>query len=228
MKFTRDIFNLFFPKVCFNCEQQLNDNEDILCLHCNYELPLTNFSNQKTNDLEQIFYGRVDIEFSTSLLLYQRKGITQNLIHQLKYRGKEELGTYFGKWLASELLECNYCPTFDYVIPVPLHIKKLKSRGYNQVTKFGKEISKILSLSYNETVLQRKLETKTQTSKLRIDRFNDLKEKFFITDLIQFKNKHILLVDDVVTTGATVEACILKLQEIEGIKISIATIAFTE
>jgi competence protein ComFC len=228
MSLTRDIFELFFPNLCLNCDEQLNENEESICLHCRFELPLADFSNNKANNLEQTFYGRIPIEFATALLIYQRKGIVQHLIHQLKYKGKEEIGLFFGKWLANELLECKRCPQFDYIVPVPLHAIKLKVRGYNQVTKFGEEISTILSVPYNASILQRKLDSKTQTSKLRIERFNDLKEKFFVADTIQFKNKHILLIDDVVTTGATIEACVIKLKEIEGIKISVATIAFTE
>ena len=228
MNFSRDIFELFFPKVCLHCEEQLIDTEELICLHCRFELPLADFSNHIANNLEQAFYGRIDIEFATALLVYQRKGITQNLIHQLKYKGKEKIGSFFGKWLANELLECGRCPQFDYIVPVPLHAVKLKTRGYNQVTKFGKEISTILSIPYSDSILQRKIDSKTQTSKLRIERFNDLREKFFVLDTIKFENKHILLVDDVVTTGATIEACVIKLKEINGIKVSVATIAYTE
>lgn len=228
MGFSKDIFELFFPKVCLNCEEQLNENEELICLHCRFELPLTDFSNHLANNLEQAFYGRIDIKFATALLIYQRKGITQNLIHQLKYKGKEEIGSFFGKWLANELLECGRCPQFDYIVPVPLHAAKLEARGYNQIAKFGKELSTILSVPYNDSILQRKIDSKTQTFKLRIERFNDLREKFFVLDTIQFKNKHILLVDDVVTTGATIEACVIKLKEINGVKVSVATIAYTE
>ncbi len=228
MKPVKDIFELFFPKLCMYCEEQLHANEEHICLRCRFELPLTNFSNQKGNDLEKTFHGRVHIDFATSLCMYQRKGITQHLIHQLKYKGKEELGTFFGSWLATELQASERCPQFDFIVPVPLHEKKLKARGYNQVTKFGQKISKTLEVPYNSSVLLRKLDSQTQTSKLRIERFKDLKEKFFIDTPIIFENKHILLVDDVVTTGATLEACVIKLQKIKGIKVSLATIAFTE
>jgi len=228
MKPIRDIFELFFPKLCLHCEEQLHANEEYICLQCRFELPLSNFSNQKGNNLEKTFYGRTQIEFATSLLLYQRKGITQHLIHQLKYMGKEELGTFFGSWLATELQTSERCPQFDFIVPVPLHPKKLNTRGYNQVTKFGKKIGEILDVPFNTSILLRKLDSQTQTSKLRIERFKDLKEKFFIDNMLLFENKHVLLVDDVVTTGATVEACIIKLQKIKDIKVSLATIAFTE
>ena len=228
MSLSKDVFDLFFPRLCFNCDAQLKSKEECLCLHCQFELPLANFSDTKDNRLEQTFYGRINLEFATSLLLYHRKGITQHLIHQLKYKGEEAIGTFFGKWLANELLACERCPSFDCVVPVPLHAKRLKSRGYNQVAMFAQEISKILSVPYIESVLQRKLDTTTQTSKIRTERFNDLKEKFFCVDSQVLKHQHVLLVDDVVTTGATIEACVIKLQEIEGVKVSLATIAFTE
>jgi len=228
MSILKDVFNIFFPITCLNCGEQLNGKEDLVCLECRFEFSLLDFSNQTNNSLEQVFEGRVNIQFATSLLRYERKGIAQHLIHQLKYKGKEELGVFFGKWLGSDLLNCERCPQFDFIIPVPLHEKRLKVRGYNQVTKFGQEISTILQVPYNESILKRKLDSKTQTSKLRVERFNDLKEKFFINDFVTFKNKHVLLVDDVLTTGATIEACVIKLQEIEGVKVSLATIAFTE
>jgi len=224
----RDIFELFFPKLCSHCDTHLGTNEALICLPCRFELPQASFSSQKGNDLEKTFYGRIPIVFATSLLRYNRKGITQHLIHQLKYKGKQELGTFFGEWLGTELIETTRCPQFDFVVPVPLHDKKLRDRGYNQVGKFGRKIAEILNIPFDETVLMRRLDSKTQTSKLRIERFKDLQEKFFILNGALFENKHILLVDDVVTTGATLEACAIKLQEIKGIKVSLATIAFTE
>ncbi len=228
MKLFNDTFELFFPKLCLHCETQLGANEKQICLQCTFELPLANFSNHNENDLERAFHGRIPISFATSLLRYHRKGICQDLIHQLKYKGKEELGVFFGNWLASELKNSDRCPKFDFVIPVPLHPKKMRIRGYNQVTKFGEKIGETLEIPFDNTVLKRKLDTLSQTSKLRIDRFKNLKDTFYIENQSSFKNKHILLVDDIVTTGATAEACVLKLLEIPGIKVSLATIAFTE
>ncbi len=228
MKPFRDIFELFFPELCLHCEAQLSAKEKYICLGCRFDLPLANFSNQKGNDLEKTFYGRISVIFATSLLRYHRKGITQHLIHELKYKGKEALGIFFGEWMASELKDNERCPQFDVVVPVPLHEKKLKIRGYNQVHKFGQKIAEALDIPFHTAVLKRKLDSQTQTSKLRIERFKDLQEKFFVQNGALFENKHILLVDDVVTTGATLEACVLKLQKINGIKVSLATIAFTE
>lgn len=227
MRLFKDIFYLFYPNICASCDNQLNDYENVLCLSCRYDLPLTNFINFTPNDIEQAFLGRVSIEFATSLLFYDREGIVQNLIHKLKYKGHQEIGVFLGNWLGNELLECERLPKLDYIVPVPLHKNRLKKRGFNQVTKFGEQLSKILAVPMSDGVLLRKLDSGTQTLKQRIDRFKDLKEKFYITNTELFKGKHILLIDDVITTGATVEACIIKLQEIKDIKISIATMAFT-
>jgi len=227
MRFLKNIFYLFYPNICASCDNQLNDYENALCLSCRYDLPLTNFINFTPNDIEQAFQGRVSIEFATSLLFYDREGIVHDLIHKLKYKGHQEIGVFLGNWLGNELLQCERLPKLDYIVPVPIHKNRLKKRGFNQVTKFGEQISKILAVPMSDGILLRKLDSGTQTLKQRIDRFKDLKEKFYITNNELLKGKHILLIDDVITTGATVEACIIKLQEIKDIKISIATMAFT-
>ena len=227
MRFFKNIFYLFYPNICAACDNQLNDYENVLCLSCRYDLPLTNFINFTPNDIEQAFQGRVSIEFATSLLFYDREGIVQNLIHKLKYKGHQEIGVFLGNWLGNELLHCKRLPKLDYIVPVPLHKNRLKKRGFNQVTKFGEQLSKILAVPMSDSILLRKLDSGTQTLKQRIDRFKDLKEKFYIANNELFKEKHILLIDDVITTGATVEACVIKLQEIKGIKISIATMAYS-
>ena len=227
MRFFKEIFYLFYPNICASCDNQLNDYENIICLNCRYDLPLTDFTNLISNDLEQTFRGRVTIEFATSLFFYNKIGVVHNLIHKLKYQGHQEIGVFLGQWIGKELLKCSRLPKFDFIVPVPLHDNKLKIRGYNQVTKFGEELSKILNVQLNDAVLLRKLDSETQTFKQRIDRFKNLKEKFYISNDELYKNKHILLIDDVITTGATLEACIIKLQQIKNIKISIATMAFT-
>ena len=227
MRFLKNIFYLFYPNICASCDNQLNDYENVLCLSCRYDLPLTNFINFTPNDIEQAFQGRVSIEFATSLLFYDREGIVHDLIHKLKYKGHQEIGVFLGNWLGNELLQCERLPKLDYIVPVPIHKNRLKKRGFNQVTKFGEQISEILAVPMSDGILLRKLDSGTQTLKQRIDRFKDLKEKFYITNNELLKGKHILLIDDVITTGATVEACIIKLQEIKDIKISIATMAFT-
>ena len=227
MRIFRDISTLFFPELCLSCENVLNTNEKLVCSFCNYELPKADYTNLINNNVEKTFYGRVDIEQATALLLYSKKGIVQKLIHNLKYFGHQDVGKLFGNWLGNEIKQSNRFKNIDYVVSVPLHKNRLKSRGYNQVTKFGEQISKILDIPYKETILIRKNTSNTQSKKIRLDRWKNVEEMFFVTDLSVFENKHILLLDDIITTGATIETCCNELHKVKNIKISIAVMAFT-
>lgn len=228
MKLLKDLFYLFYPKICANCKEQLLQNEEVICTFCRHDLPLTNFNSYKKNKISTIFYGRITIEKAYALLFFRKKSITKNLIHELKYKGNEEIGVFFGNWLGEILKKNKEFSTVDYIIPVPIHLKRKKIRGYNQVTKFGECLSKHLNIPFIENVLIRKSSTKTQTLKTRFERFNDLETKFHLTDTVKFQNMHILIIDDVVTTGATLEACLIELLKTSGIKISILTMAYTE
>ncbi len=228
MDVLRDIFHLFYPKTCVCCDEQLVKNEVEICLKCRFELPVTNFTNEINNKVEKTFYGRFSLEFATALLFYRTKGISQQLIYKLKYKGKQDIGNLLGKWIGTELLNCNRLKPVDYIVPVPLHPKKFKARGYNQLTTFGTSISEILEVPYIDNVLIKKSVTETQTLMQRFDRWKNVQEIFHLNDVDIFKNKHVLLIDDVITTGATLEACALKLSEAKHIKISIAAIAYTE
>lgn len=227
MHFFRDIFYLFFPEVCLVCNKPLTINEKKICVQCSFDLPVTNFTEEANNLVEQSFYGRVDIQFASCLFYYGRKSMVQQLVHKLKYKNEEQLGTFFGQWLGSELAESKRLPKIDIVVPVPIHKKKLKTRGYNQVAKFSQEIAKSIKADYNEENLICISDVATQTHKNRADRWKNVKEKFSLIDTHLFENKSVLLVDDVITTGATIEACALQLQKAKNIKISVVTIAFT-
>ena len=228
MQFFKDVFNLFFPRTCACCDEQLVRNEEVICLKCRFDLPLTNFTNENKNAVEQIFYGRVKIEFATSLFFFRNKGKSQKLISQLKYNRNQEIGYVLGKWLGNELKESKRYSGVDYIIPVPLHPKKLKKRGYNQLTYFGKGLSEILETPFLENILIKKSDTATQTIKQRLERWKNVSEIFYLTNKNIFENKHILIIDDVITTGATLEACILALSKTNNIKFSIATMAYTD
>ncbi|OAD46781.1 ComF family protein [Polaribacter atrinae] len=228
MRILKDLFNLFYPKLCANCDHQLTMNEKAICTFCRHDLPLTNFTNYSDNKITKTFYGRISIEKANSLLFYRKVGITKKLIHELKYKGNEEVGVFFGNWLGEILVDNNEFSDIDIIIPVPLHPKKRRERGYNQVTKFGIRLSNHLKKPFLEDILLRTSTSKTQTFKARFERFNNNDTKFQLSDLTAFKNKHILLIDDVITTGATLEACAKELQKTEGVKISILTMAYTE
>ncbi|MFT5145445.1 MAG: competence protein ComFC [Polaribacter sp.] len=228
MKLLKDLFYLFYPNICANCNEQLLQNEKVICTFCRHDLPLTNFQSYTKNKVSRIFSGRITIEKAYALLFFRKQGVTKNLIHDLKYKGNEEVGVFFGNWIGEIVAKNKEFSTVDFIVPVPIHAKKKKIRGYNQVTKFGECLSMHLKVPLNEAILIRQSATKTQTLKSRFERFNDLESKFSAKNTSIFKEKHILIIDDVITTGATLEACAQELLKTPGIKISILTMSYTE
>lgn len=220
-----DLINLFYPKVCQICDSSLVKSETVICLNCIHQLPVTNFLLHKENPVKKVFYGRVDIENATSLLHFKKKSAVQQLIHQLKYKGQEEIGTYLGKWMGEELVKSQFFKDIDLVIPVPLHKIKQRKRGYNQVEKFGREIALALKIPYCDKVLHKKSTSSSQTIKARLSRWGDIEETFVLSCAETISGKHILLIDDLITTGATLEACSNVLKQSKGIKISVASMA---
>lgn len=220
-----DLVNLFYPSLCQICEQELLKNERVICVKCLHELPVISYLPNNENPVKKVFYGRIEIEEAFALLTFQKKGAVQKLIHQLKYRGQKDIGKYLGEWTGANLLESKNFSGVDVVIPVPLHKKKLKSRGYNQVEEFGREISKSLQIPYLDNVLLKTSLTTTQTIKARLARWGNIEESFVLANQDLIKNKHVLLVDDLITTGSTLEACAAVLQKAGGVKISVATMA---
>lgn len=222
-----DFINLIYPRLCYGCETSLKKNEKILCTSCLHALPIADHHLEKDNLVEKIFYGRIPVENATSLLLFEKKGMVQKLIHNLKYRGHEEIGPFLGNWLGSELKDINDWQEVTMVIPVPLHKQKLKKRGYNQVAGFGQEMAQALNVPYRDNILLKVSATKTQSLKKRFARWGSIDETFVLQNVDALKDQHVLLVDDLVTTGATLEACAQKLLQTPGMKISIATMAVT-
>jgi len=224
----KNLLNLFFPKVCLACNTYLGDNENYICTSCRHQLPLTNIHLENSDTVKNVLFGRVKLVESTALLHFSKKGIVQQLMHNLKYRGHEEVGLFLGKWLGEELKTIEAYSGIDVVVPVPLHRSKLRTRGYNQVTKFGQEIAKALNAEFNDRILLKGEATNTQVFKDRLLRTSAKTSVFMITENQTLKGKHILLVDDIITTGATVESCANALLNIEGVKISVATMAITD
>lgn len=219
------IINLFFPKVCAGCHTVLVTNETVLCTSCRHEMPLTQYHLDPKNEAVKKFYGKIEIEHASALLYFNKKGIVQELIHNLKYKGHEEIGSVLGNWYIEDLKELNLENPFDIIIPVPLHPKKLKERGYNQVTTFGITLSKGLDIPYNACILYRKTYSKTQSKKNLSGRSDNIENIFDVISTEENQNKHFLIVDDVLTTGATLEACSRALLKIPGAKISIVCMA---
>ncbi len=227
MRFLRDIIELFYPEICVNCNNYLHKCEVVLCADCRHKLPLIKFDSYQNNEMKTVFYGLSSIQNAAAFLYFRKKGITKNLIYELKYKSNQKIGSFIGAWFGEVLKESNQFEDIDFIIPVPLHEFKLKKRGYNQLTTFGTELSRKLNTPYKDVYLKKVSNSKSQTIKNRFDRFTDNNTKFELRNKEVFENKHILLIDDVITSGATLEACCKELQKTENITISIASIAFT-
>ncbi|MDW8851421.1 ComF family protein [Flavobacterium sp. MMLR14_040] len=219
------LLNLFFPKVCAGCRKLLLATENVLCTNCRHEMPLTQYHLNSKNEAVKKFYGKIEIEYASAFLYFNKKGIVQELIHNLKYKGQEEIGTILGNWYVEDLKELKLETPFDIIIPVPLHKRKFKERGYNQVTTFGKTLAQGLEIAYDDTVLYRKKYSKTQSKKNLLGRSENIENIFDVHSIEKHQNKHLLIIDDVLTTGATLEACSRALLKIPGIKISIVCMA---
>ena len=219
------LLNLFYPKVCAGCHAFLLSSEYVICTVCRHELPLTQHHFLDNKDVMEKFYGRLDVEFVGALLYFHKKSIVQEMIHNLKYRGHQEIGTALGLWYGNELKNAQVLKNIDVIIPVPLHKKREKQRGYNQVVTFGKALAESLEVPLNNQLLFRTVHTETQVRKNLVER-SDLAEKgFAVLANEKMHNKHFLLIDDVITTGATLEACGKALLSIPGAKLSIVCMA---
>ncbi len=224
----KNVLNLFYPKVCLGCKTFLLAKENVICTQCRHEIPLTLHHLNPENEAYKKFYGKIPVEFALAFVYFHKKGIVQELIHNLKYKGHEEIGDLVGDWCASEIAGLEFLKSITDVIPVPLHPRKLKERGYNQVTSFGKSLSKNLNINYNEQILVRSRYSKTQTKKNLLNRIEVNNESIFTVKFTSNDHhKHFLLIDDVLTTGSTLEACGKELLKIPGSKISVLCMAMS-
>ncbi|MDD4602420.1 MAG: phosphoribosyltransferase family protein [Bacteroidales bacterium] len=221
----KDFISIIFPRICAGCGNSLWKNEEVICHLCDYHLPRTNFHRDQENPVTITFRGRVHVESAAAYLYFNKGNKVQRLIHQLKYKGRKDIGVFLGNQYGRELIRSPFFKTVDQIIPVPLHKKKLMKRGYNQSEQIALGLSESMKIPVNKHQLIRIKATETQTHKSRFDRVMNVHEIFTVLDPLSLKGKHILLVDDVVTTGATLESCIQNLQNIPGIKISVACLA---
>jgi len=222
-----NLINVLFPKVCSGCSNHLLSNENVICTICRHEIPLTNHHLNPENEAIKKFYGKIPVEFASTLVYFHKKGIVQEMIHNLKYRGHEEIGAVLGEWQAENLKTLLITNSFDEIIPVPLHKKRLKERGYNQVSSFGLALSKKLKINYNPNILSRSVYSKTQVKKNLLNRTEVLEHIFEVNFSEKDHDKHFLLIDDVLTTGSTLEACGRELLKIPGAKISVVCMAMS-
>jgi len=207
MKLFDDILYFLFPANCDVCGRILSDGEEVMCSYCYLGLPRTNYHRDENNAVARLFWGRVKVERAASFYFFNKGSEYQTLLHKLKYQGRGDIGVYLGKIYAAEIMDTGFT-SVDYILPVPLHPGKQRKRGYNQSMKIAEGISEILKIPIEANNLQRLKFTDTQTRKNRFDRFLNMQDKFQVKDPEKLAGKKIMLVDDVVTTGATAEACV--------------------
>ena len=224
-KIINDINYILLPKVCFGCNTQLYRGEYILCTVCRNDLPITDYNFLEENEIDRIFYGRIPVKKASSFLFFAQNGIVKQILHHLKYKNQEIVGEFIGHWYGEILKNEGGLEKIDVVIPVPLHHKKLKKRGYNQVEKFGQQIAKHLNVPFLKDFLIKTANTKTLTKKNRFNRWQSSKELYKVLNSEKLENKKILLIDDVITTGATIEACGSALLKIKGVELYVVTMA---
>jgi ComF family protein len=223
-----DFVSLLFPELCAACRESLVANEHLICIDCHYNLPFTNFHLQPDNIVAQQFWGKIKLEGAYSLYYFSKGGKIQNMMHLFKYKGIKQIGNLTGNIAGEQLAKSKAFNSVDVIIPVPLHKKRLRQRGYNQSACFAEGLAEKLNAIVDDANLIRLTATETQTHKSRFARFENMQEVFAVINPEKLVNKHVLLVDDVVTTGSTLEACGTQLLKIEGLKLSIATIAYAE
>jgi len=220
-----DIQHMAFPNVCASCNTVVLANEKAICSKCLLTLPFSFYYDDENNPLAKSFWGRVNLEFAVAHFIFKKDTIIQHLLHSIKYDNRKDAAVISGILIGKELKNLKAFADVDYIFPIPLHPAKKIKRGYNQSLYICNGISEITGVETTEKFLVRVKDTSTQTKKKRYERWENMKYGFEIVGADLLKSKHILLVDDVVTTGATIEACSLQLLKIEGIKLSVASIA---
>ena len=219
--------HVFFPHICAGCGSDILDPSQLICLHCMDRLPQTRFHMHANNPVEKIFWGRLPLASVSSHYYFSKDSLLQHLMHDFKYNGKKELGEFFGRQMGNAFLQSNRFRFIDALVPLPLFARRERKRGYNQATVLCEGIAETMNLPLLKKVIQRNTHTETQTHKGRLERWKNIEGKFTLMDDAAIRNRHILLVDDVITTGATLEACGMELLRADGVKLSIATLAYT-
>lgn len=222
-----ELTHFFFPNCCVICKNKLLHKEMGICLKCLFKLPKTNNFEELNNIGEVLLAGRFPFERVASFSFFTKEGLLQKLIHELKYNNKPFIGNLLGSIFGLDLLGSDFLAPIDIIVPVPLHPKKMISRGYNQAEAFAHGLSKSTSIPVSVNDLIRVINNPTQTKRTKIQRWENVKGIFEVSRVEFFDNKHVLLVDDIITTGSTLEACANALLECENTKISIATIGET-
>lgn len=222
---TEALLHFCFPHICSGCGSDQLNKDSALCLRCLNDLPETGFGSHSGNPVEKKFWGRLSISCAMSQFYFTPQSLLQRLMHQLKYKGQRELGLQLGRMMGESLLHANWS-FIEALIPLPLFPEKEKLRGYNQATVLCEGIAEKLRVPILHNAIIRPSATETQTRKNRIERWQNMEGRFLLNDTDQLRNKHVLLIDDVITTGATLEACGAELLKAHGVELSLASLAY--
>jgi ComF family protein len=224
--FWDDLISLLFPRLCYACGNHLMRNENLICTECYVVIPRTNYHLDKDNPVAQLFWGRCLIERAAAFSYYNKGSRIKNLIHNLKYKGIKEIGYELGRIYGLSLKSSGFIDGIDLIIPVPLHPSKKHTRGFNQSEIISMGIADVTGLPVDSKSLYRNIISATQTKRSRYERWTNVEGIFQVADYQMIKGRHVLLVDDVITTGSTIESCTKELLGISGVKVSVVTLAF--
>ncbi|MCX6271001.1 MAG: phosphoribosyltransferase family protein [Bacteroidetes bacterium] len=225
-KYLKDLLGLFLPRLCLACGNNRFDHEEYICGLCWLRLPRTRFHLETDNPVSRVFWGRVWLEHATACFYYSKGNKVQHLIHQLKYKGHQELGVFLGEKYGKQLMKVPSLAGADSLIPVPLHPKKQRKRGYNQSEAIARGLAAAMGIEVLTEALVRSRATDTQTRKNRYTRWKNVENIFVVKDSGKLAGKHVILIDDVITTGSTLEACIQAVQQIPGVRVSVVALAY--
>ncbi|HHB78388.1 MAG TPA: ComF family protein [Saprospiraceae bacterium] len=227
-KMTSGLLGLLYPRLCLSCGLELPPGEEKICLHCVADMHFTDYHLSLENHFSDRLFGRIPFYATSALLTFRKGGKTQPILHELKYKGNHQIGVELGRQHGRILQESPYFQQLDWILPVPLHIKKKRLRGYNQSAVYAQGLSEILQVPFSDHILIRKTFTETQTKKGKDERFQNVNSVFGVAQPKLIHQKHVLIVDDVMTTGATLESCANALLSAADVRISFATIAIAE
>jgi ComF family protein len=203
----RDFVSLIFPNYCLACEASLVKGENLICTRCMLQMPQTNYHLDDNNALKNRLGGRIRLAHAMAMFKFSKNGRVQSLLHALKYRNQPALGIMLGNVYGDRIAAADLGQAFDLIVPVPLHPSRKRKRGYNQSAKFAEGLAQKLGLDFSDDLIERRIRTTTQTRKTKLKRWENVSDVFHVNDRHRFEDKNILLVDDVITTGATLEAC---------------------
>lgn len=223
-----DTVSLIYPRTCCGCDSSLIRGEALICISCQVKLPRSQNHTHSSEKLRNKFAGKVDIQYAFACLIFVKQGLVQRLLYELKYSGITQIGELLGNWLGSEFLLSKQIQEIDIIVPIPLHKSRLRKRGFNQSEVFSNAFAKKLKIDHYSDILCRTQSTKTQTRKSRLARWINVSSAFNVNKKVLIQDKHILLIDDIITTGATFESAAITLLEHGAKKVSILAIAATK